>query len=79
MCPQCRAFITTDDKVCPYRQTEVAPKAVERRPRSAALGGLIPHARFTTMMLLPINTGFCIATVLHTQQSGAGSGLDISR
>ena len=79
MCPQCRAFITTDDKICPYCQTEVAPKAVERRPRSAALGGLIPHARFTTMMLLLINTGFYIATVLHTQQSGAGSGLDIDQ
>ncbi len=77
MCPQCRAFITTDDKVCPYCQAEVGPKPVSRRNPAGALGGLIPHARFTTMMILLINTGLYIATVVHSSQSGGGSGLDI--
>ena len=77
MCPNCRAFITTDDKICPYCQTEVGPKAVERRSPADALGGLIPHARFATMMILLINTGLYLATVLHSMRSGAGGGLDI--
>jgi rhomboid protease GluP len=78
MCPQCRAFITTDDKICPYCQAEVAPKAVDRRTPSDALGGLIPHARFTTVMILLINTGLYAAMVLHSMRTEArGGGLDL--
>ncbi len=76
MCPNCRAFITTDDKVCPYCQFTVGPKAVDRRNPADALGGLIPHARFTTMLILLINTGLYIAMVIHTQASGQGPSLD---
>ena len=61
MCPNCRAFITTDDKVCPYCQFTVGPKAVDRRNPADALGGLIPHARFTTMLIMLINTGLYVA------------------
>src|SRR5271163_3434796 len=75
MCPQCRAFITTDDKICPYCNTEVAPQSVSRRGAADALGGLIPHARFTTLMIMLINTGLYIATLLHTSRSGGG-GMD---
>jgi rhomboid protease GluP len=71
MCPHCRAFITTDDKVCPYCNTEVAPRAYRPRPPSDALGGLIPHARFTTVVLMLINTGLYIATMLR-----GGGGLE---
>jgi rhomboid protease GluP len=76
MCPQCRAFITTDDKVCPYCNNEVAPRAVDRRTPADALGGLIPHARFTTMMILLINFGLYAATVLHTNRVDGVSGFD---
>jgi rhomboid protease GluP len=65
MCPQCQALITTDDKFCPYCNNELAPKPYRPKPPSDALGGLIPHARFTTIMILLVNTGFYIATVLH--------------
>lgn len=75
MCPQCRAFITTDDKICPYCNNEVAAPAVRRRVTADALGGLIPQARFTTLMIMLINTGLYIATVLHTSRSGEG-GMD---
>jgi rhomboid protease GluP len=44
----------------------------ERRMPSDVLGGLIPHARFTTMMILLINTGLYIATVVHGSQAGGG-------
>jgi rhomboid protease GluP len=66
MCPNCRAFITTDDRVCPYCNTEVAPKAYYRSPPPDAFGGLIPHAHFTTVVIMLINTGLFIATVLRS-------------
>ena len=76
MCPNCRAFITTDDKVCPYCQAVVGPRAVERRSTADALGGLIPHARFTTVVIMLINTGFYLATILVSSRSGNGGGID---
>ncbi len=35
MCPQCRAFITTSDRVCPYCNEAVAPKRIERNSGGA--------------------------------------------
>lgn len=77
MCPNCRAFITTDDKICPYCQVVVGPRAAERRSPADVMGGLIPHARFTTMMILLINAGFYIATVLYSMKTGGRGGLDL--
>jgi rhomboid protease GluP len=79
MCPQCRAFITTNDKICPYCNNEVAPKAYVRQAPTDVLGGLIPHARFTTVLILLVNTGLYLAMVLHsmrTDASGGGLNLD---
>ena len=76
MCPQCRAFITTDDKICPYCNSEVAPKAYVSRTPSDAMGGLIPHARFITMLIILINTGLYAATVLYSMRSG-GNAIDL--
>ncbi len=55
MCPNCRAFITTSDRVCPYCQTRVGPRAIDRRTPGTVLGGLIPAAHFTTVLILLIN------------------------
>jgi len=76
MCPQCRAFISTDDKICPYCQTEVAPRQVFRRTPSDSFGGLIPHARFLTIVIMLINTGLYVATVLANTRAG-GSAMDL--
>jgi rhomboid protease GluP len=78
MCPHCRAFITTDDRVCPYCNTPVGARAVDRRDPGEILGGLIPHARFTTTLILLINTGLYIAMAVYSMRSGRGSlmGLD---
>src|SRR5215472_18586118 len=65
MCPNCRAFVTTDDRVCPYCEMKLGPRAVERRNPGEILGGLIPHARFTTVMILLINTGLFLADYLN--------------
>ena len=67
MCPNCRAFITTDDRVCPYCQVKVGARAADRRSDSPILGGLIPHARFTTVMILLINFALYIADALSAQ------------
>jgi rhomboid protease GluP len=77
MCPNCRAFITTDDKVCPYCEVQVGARAAERRTPQDVLGGLIPHARFTTVMILLINTGLYIATLIYSSKSGHASGTDL--
>jgi len=64
MCPNCRAFITTSDKVCPYCEMRLAPPARARAESGQILGGLIPQVRFTTVMILLINTAFYIADEL---------------
>lgn len=77
MCPHCRAFITTDDKVCPYCDTPIGPRAVDRRQPGDIMGGLIPHARFTTTLILLINAGLYVATAISSMKSGAGGFFDI--
>jgi len=62
MCPHCRAFITTDDRVCPYCHEKVGPRAADQRETGAILGGFIPHARYTTIIILLINVGMYLAT-----------------
>jgi rhomboid protease GluP len=62
MCPNCRAFITTSDKVCPYCSERVGPRAIDRRDPGAVLGGLIPAAHFTTVLILLINVALFAAT-----------------
>ncbi len=68
MCPNCRAFITTSDRTCPYCQAPVGPKAVSLRDTGAMIGGLIPSARFTTSIILLINIALFAASSL----GGAG-------
>jgi rhomboid protease GluP len=65
MCPNCRAFITTGDRVCPYCGQQVGPRAIDVRQPAAILGGLIPHAYFTTILILLINSGFYAATLWY--------------
>lgn len=77
MCPHCRAFITTSDRVCPYCNERVGPRAVDRRRGDGAtLAGFIPAVRFNTILILLINFGLYIATVIYTLKLG-GSGMDV--
>src|SRR3989442_11178071 len=70
MCPHCRAFITNKDRVCPYCHEEVGARPIDRRSPGDILGGLIPHARFTTSMMLLINVGLFLATVVFSMRLG---------
>ena len=69
MCANCRAFITTSDKVCPYCDVPVGERAIDQRTPGAALGGLIPHAHFTTIVILLINAGLYLADYLTGNDS----------
>lgn len=75
MCPHCRAFITTSDRVCPYCSTKVGPRAIDTRNPRDILGGFIPHARFTTSIILLINFGLFGATVLSSMRQGNADAL----
>ena len=77
MCPNCRAFITTDDKVCPYCEVQLGARIIDKRIPDAALGGLIPHANFTTVLILLINTGLFVAMLLRSNKTTGGFGLDL--
>ena len=74
MCPNCRAFITTSDKVCPYCNEKVGPRAVDRRSAGDILGGFIPQARFTTVVVLLINTALFAATSLYSMRTNTSEG-----
>jgi len=74
MCPNCRAFITDKDKICPYCNEAVGPRYSERANVGAVIGGFIPHARFNTMLILLINGGLFAATALFSVKLGLGSG-----
>lgn len=76
MCPHCRAFITTSDRVCPYCNETVAPKRAQMSD-GALIGGFIPHARFNTIIILVINFGLYAATSLYSMNSGRGSAMQL--
>ena len=75
MCPHCRAFITTSDRTCPYCHETVGPRAVDLREPGSILGGFIPHARYTTVIILVINFGLYVATSLYAKNVGDGQAL----
>ena len=77
MCPNCRAFITTSDKACPYCEIKLEAPAVARRAPAEVLGGLIPHARFCTIVILLINAGFYLAQDLPGLIENGATGLPL--
>jgi rhomboid protease GluP len=70
MCPNCRAFVPPSTRVCPYCEAKLGPRAIDRRNPGEILGGLIPHARFTTILILIINFALYGATWLYSQNTG---------
>lgn len=77
MCPNCRAFITTSDRTCPYCNQSVGPRAIDARQPSQILGGLIPQAHFTTILILVINFGLFLAQTLGGSFAFANVGAKV--
>ncbi len=77
MCPHCRAFITTSDRICPYCETQVGPRAADRLNGGSLLAGIIPQARFVTVMILTVNFGLYLVTVLYSMRTGHDALMDV--
>ena len=60
MCPNCRAFITITDRVCPYCDMQVGPRAVDMRASQLA-ASFLPRANLTSVIVLVINVAFFLA------------------
>jgi len=75
MCPNCRAFITTSDRACPYCGQQVGPRAIDARQPGAIMGGLIPQAHFTTILILVINFGLFIGTLFLERTLGVNGAI----
>ncbi len=83
MCPQCRAFITTKDRVCPYCGEKVGPRAIDLRNTGETLMGFIPGARFVTVLILLVDFGLFAGTLSAGGESlfaaGAERGFEVFR
>jgi rhomboid protease GluP len=75
MCPHCRAFITVDDRVCPYCEARLEPPAASRRASFDTSGGFLASARFTTVVILLINAGLYAATTLFSMRMTNGEAV----
>ena len=74
ICSNCRAFIDPKHKVCEYCGAEVAARKWAPAP-SSAISSLIPQDNFTTIILLLVNFGLFVATLVMTMKSGSDGGL----
>lgn len=70
MCPNCRAFIDAKDRICPYCEHQIGPRAIDLRMPDHLLGGLVPARRAAMSALLLLNVGLFLATVLVSSRGG---------
>ncbi len=75
MCPHCRAFITIHDKVCPYCDTPVGPRAIDLRDPGGILGGLVPSAQFATIVISLVCVAMYLVTLLASAKVGEANAL----
>jgi membrane associated rhomboid family serine protease len=80
MCPNCRAFITTDDKVCPYCGFRPGRTVRQLAGTDSPLSRLIPHAQYATFILLLANVAVFIAAAITSLKAGElGSLMTLDR
>lgn len=63
MCPNCRAFITVSDRVCPYCDSQVGPRAIDLRASQFA-ASLLPRANLTATIFVIINIAFYLVELI---------------
>ena len=72
MCPNCRAFISSKDRVCPYCDVQLGPRAVEMRTKDL-LPNAIPKAYATSVIILIVNFALYLAMVIVSVRMSEGS------
>ncbi|MBV9781747.1 MAG: rhomboid family intramembrane serine protease [Acidobacteriaceae bacterium] len=72
MCPNCRAFITTKDRVCPYCGVQLGPRAIDVRAAQLA-SSLVPQANLTSMIVLIVNAAFFLAELIANYRLAGAS------
>ena len=81
MCPNCRAFITISDRVCPYCEAPVGPRAVDLRPNAFA-SSFLPSANLSAIIILVINLAFFLGELAlqsRLEDPGIAYGLAVFR
>ena len=68
MCPNCRAFISMSDRVCPYCEVQLGPRAID--VRSVSLGEFLPRAYSTSIIILTLNLALFIASAIVSMRVG---------
>jgi rhomboid protease GluP len=76
MCPNCRAFISITDRVCPYCGAQLGPRAIDLRGSQLA-ASFLPRANLTSVIVLIINVAFYLAEIILSTRFGRTSLLDI--
>ena len=72
MCPNCRAFISSDDRVCQYCGNTIKPKSAID---GDVLSSLIPEHAYTTFVLLLINGAMWTASIIISRKMGNPNAL----
>ena len=69
MCPNCRAFITISDRVCPYCGMQLGPRAIDLRGSQLA-ASFLPRANLTSVIVLIINVSFYVLELVISYRFG---------
>ncbi len=69
MCPNCRAFITISDRVCPYCGAQLGPRAIDMRGSQLA-ASLLPRANLTSFIVLIVNVAFYLLELVISYRFG---------
>lgn len=75
MCPHCRAFVASKERVCTECHEPLGKPYAQRVASSVALAGLVPPTHFTTLIILLINAGLFAATLLMSMRKEGGDAL----
>jgi rhomboid protease GluP len=75
ICPNCRAFISRADRVCPYCEFELAPAPKTRLDTARTLSSLLPQNGQLTVYILAVNGFLYLAMALFNQVNVTGGGI----
>jgi rhomboid protease GluP len=72
MCPHCRAFMPSSEKVCTECGQPMGRKYSQRATGGAAVAGFVPSTHFTTLILLLVNFALFAATLILSLKKSEG-------